>query len=178
MKARMSSFITLPSLPVAGTCFRSIAFRLAMLRTAGVARTFSFELLMAALSLVRPTVPVSSDDEDDDDSADAFLVSLATSGVEADPLSSTSISIRALPTGHISSFLYLMLLITPSCVEGILATNLSVNTSHMSSYYANINTDNTNLLDVLSFLHKPLLDGGLLGAFAQIGQVDSHYLSE
>ena len=165
----MSSFITLPSFPVAGTYFRSIAFRLAMLRTAGVARTFSFELLIAALSLVRPTVPVSSDDDDEDDSTTAaFLVSLAGSGVDADTLSSTSISIRALPTGHISSFLYLMLLMTPSWVEGILATSLSVKTSHMSSYYASINYDNTNLLDVLTFLHKPLLDGGLLGAFAQI----------
>ena len=165
----MSSFITLPSFPVAGTYFRSIAFRLAMLRTAGVARTFSFELLIAALSLVRPTVPVSSDDDDEDDSTTAaFLVSLAGSGVDADTLSSTSISIRALPTGHISSFLYLMLLMTPSCVEGILATSLSVKTSHMSSYYASINYENTNLLDVLTFLHKPLLDGGLLGAFAQI----------
>lgn len=166
----MSSFITLPSFPVAGTYFRSIAFRLAMLRTAGVARTFSFELLIAALSLVRPTVPVSSDDDDEDDSTTAaFLVSLAGSGVEAAaPLSSTSISIRALPTGHISSFLYLMLLMTPSCVEGILATSLSVKTSHMSSYYASTNYENTNLLDVLTFLHKPLLDGGLLGAFAQI----------
>lgn len=165
----MSSFITLPSFPVAGTYFRSIAFRLAMLRTAGVARTFSFELLIAALSLVRPTVPVSSDDDDEDDSTTAaFLVSLAGSGVDADTLSSTSISIRALPTGHISSFLYLMLLMTPSWVEGILATSLSVKTSHMSSYYASINYDNTNLLDVLTFLHKPLLDGGLLGAFPQI----------
>jgi hypothetical protein len=165
----MSSFITLPSFPVAGTYFRSIAFRLAMLRTAGVARTFSFELLIAALSLVRPTVPVSSDDDDEDDSTTAaFLVSLAGSGVDADTLSSTSISIRALPTGHISSFLYLMLLMTPSCVEGILATSLSVKTSHMSSYYASINYENTNLLDVLTFLHKPLLDGGLLGAFPQI----------
>ena len=63
----MSSFITLPSFPVAGTYFRSIAFRLAMLRTAGVARTFSFELLIAALSLVRPTIPVSSDEDDEDD---------------------------------------------------------------------------------------------------------------
>jgi hypothetical protein len=140
-----------------------------MLRTAGVARTFSFELLIAALSLVRPTVPVSSDDDDEDDSTTAaFLVSLAGSGVDADTLSSTSISIRALPTGHISSFLYLMLLMTPSCVEGILATSLSVKTSHMSSYYASINYENTNLLDVLTFLHKPLLDGGLLGAFPQI----------
>ena len=174
----MSSFITLPSLPVEGTCFRSIEFRLAMLRTAGVARTFSFELLIAALSLVRPTVPLSSYDEDEDDST-AFLVSLAGgSGVEADPASSTSISIRAFPTGHISSFWYLMLLITPSCVEGIFATSLSVNTSHMSSYYASINNECANLLDVLSFLHEPLLDGRLLGALPQIWQVDAHYLSE
>lgn len=95
---------------------RSIEFRLAMLRTAGVARTFSFELLIAALSLVRPTVPVSSDDEDDEDDSAAvsFLVSLGSSGETAAPVSLTSISIRAYPTGHISSFLYLILLITPS----------------------------------------------------------------
>ena len=62
----MSSFKTLPSFPVAGTYLRSIPLRLAILRTAGVAKTLSFDFSTASLSLVRPTVPVSSDDDEDE----------------------------------------------------------------------------------------------------------------
>lgn len=102
IKARMSSFKTLPSFPVAGTYLRSIPLRLAILRTAGVAKTLSFDFSTASLSLVRQTVPVSSD-YDEEEVSSAFLVSLAGSDVAAP--SSTSISINAFPTRHISSFL-------------------------------------------------------------------------
>jgi hypothetical protein len=68
--------MTLPSFPVAGTYLRSIPWRFAILLTAGVARTFSFDFSVASLNFVRPTIPDSSDDEDDEDeSAAAFFVS-------------------------------------------------------------------------------------------------------
>jgi len=87
--------------------------------------------------------------------------------------SATSISMRARPTRQISSLLYLMLLMTPSCVEGIFATSLSVNTSQMSSYYES-DRESSYLLDRLAFLDEPLFDGGLFGALAQVGQVYPH----
>ena len=137
MNARISSFITRPSLPVALTLERSIPCFLARWRTAGVAKALLFDSSIAAERGVRPTFLSSSDDEDDEEVSAAFLVSAVAvvAGVAALPSSSTSISIRAFPTGQISSFLYLMLLMIPSCVEGILATNLSVKTSQISSYY-------------------------------------------
>jgi len=102
MNARMSSFIILPSFPVAGTYLRSIPLRLAILRTAGVANTLSFDFSTASLNLVRPTAPVSSD-EDEEDSSTFFYACLGGSGVEAP--SSISSSTRALPTRQISSLL-------------------------------------------------------------------------
>lgn len=95
-----------------------------MLRTAGVARAFSFDAVTLALIFtgvryvsLLPSSSVSEDDDDDEDSSAlvaaayvevvdaAALVAVAyVMGVGFTSSSSTSISTNALPTGAISSF--------------------------------------------------------------------------
>ena len=141
MKLNMSSFITRPSLPVAGTSAMFTPCFLAMLRTAGVASAFSFEAATPALHFrgVRCVVPLPSEEEEDDEESSAALVMVyvivVVVMVVETSSSSISISTSALPTGAISSLRNLMCLMIPSCVEGIFATSLSVNTSQRSSYY-------------------------------------------
>lgn len=143
MKLNMSSFITRPSLPVAGTSAMFTPCFLAMLRTAGVASAFSFEAATPALHFrgVRCVVPLPSEEEEDDEESSAalvvvYVIVVVVMVVETSS-SSISISTSALPTGAISSLRNLMCLMIPSCVEGIFATSLSVNTSQRSSYYWN-----------------------------------------
>jgi len=70
----MSSFITLPSLPVAFTLERSTLFFLAMLRTAGVARALWLDSSTALERGVLPTgLAPSSDDDEELLSAAAFF---------------------------------------------------------------------------------------------------------
>ena len=141
MKLNMSSFITRPSLPVAGTSAMFTPCFLAMLRTAGVASAFSFEAATPALHFrgVRCVVPLPSEEDDEESSAALVVVYVIVVVVMVVETSSSSISIStsALPTGAISSLRNLMCLMIPSCVEGIFATSLSVNTSQRSSYYWN-----------------------------------------
>lgn len=127
--------MTRPSFPVACTFERSIPCRLAMLLTAGVANALALLASISALGVYALhcyVLYIST-------GFSCLLACVGASAVVAAPdSSSTSISTRALPTKQISSFLYLMLLMTPSWVEGIFATSLSVNTSHISSYYETI----------------------------------------
>lgn len=117
MKLIMSSFITRPSLPVAGTFAKFMPCFLAMLRTAGVASAFSFDAATLARFVSTLHSSSVSDDDDDEDSATlmaaVYVVVLDASalvgvacvmGVGLTSSSSTSISTNALPTGAISSF--------------------------------------------------------------------------
>ena len=76
MKLNMSSFITRPSLPVAGTSAMFTPCFLAMLRTAGVASAFSFEAATPALHFrgVRCVVPLPSEEDDEESSAALVVV--------------------------------------------------------------------------------------------------------
>jgi hypothetical protein len=83
------------------------------------------------------------------------------------------------PTGHIVSFSKLIDLIIPLAVEGILATSLSVNTSHKSSYY------NDQFFECLAYLFNTIanidedfFDGRFLGPLAQIGQLNVDHLAK
>jgi len=101
----MSSFMTLPSFPVAFTWEMSIPCLLAIDLTAGVARALWFDSSTALERGVRPTGLFSSDEDEDEEELSAFFSEAAgVAGAFPTPSSSTSISMRALPTGQISSF--------------------------------------------------------------------------
>ena len=72
--------------------------------------------------------------------------------------------IMGCPTAQIVSLLKLIFLIVPVAVEGILATNLSVNTSHKSSYYTFLK-QKTYFFDMLSHFYKDLFDCGFFSSF-------------
>lgn len=67
MNANISSFNTLPSLPVADTLEMSIPCLLAILRTAGVAKALLFDSSTFASSFVLPFCYPSSEDEEEED---------------------------------------------------------------------------------------------------------------
>jgi hypothetical protein len=73
------------------------------------------------------------------------------------------------PTAQMVSLAKWISLTTPLAVEGILATNLSVNTSHRSSYYR---LQLPYLFNLLPHLHEDLFDRRFLCALAQIRQLD------
>ena len=91
--------------------------------------------------------------------------------------SSVSMTMMGCPTLQIESFVKLISFTTPEAVEGIFATNLSVNTSHRSSYYSGVSRyEPIYLLNPLPDFNKHFLDGGFFGPFAQIRQLNLDHL--
>jgi hypothetical protein len=63
-------------------------------------------------------------------------------------------------------------------VDGILATSLSVNTSHMSSYYSSLNHAVVYLLDHLALLNEPFFDCCLLCSLTEVREINADDLPE
>jgi len=97
-KVKISSFMTLLSLPVPGTSDRSMLCFFAMLLTAGVARTLWLASCYAAVSVLAAGLPLQAGAL-----TGSYFFAGSAAGVEES--SATSISMRALPTRQISSLL-------------------------------------------------------------------------
>ena len=129
MKLSTSSLVTRPPLPVEGTLLISMFSFLARCLTAGVDKALDWVEESELPGGAVPTLSIEF--------ACSLGAALAGSWWEpraAATSSSAPVSIfrRMWPTGAMSSFAKLISVTLPDAVEGILATSLSVKTSHRS----------------------------------------------